>query len=108
MHTKQISSILIAEQGSNPTRRLVIPARLTSRARGAGRTGDLRSGIGAGHHSASRQSRSVPAEEEYSLEVGPVVVLGVLSAFPVFQQWSAELVDYVFSHFVPSAARAIE
>ena len=37
-----------------------------------------------------------------------VVVLGVLSAFPVFQQWSAELVDYVFSHFVPSAARAIE
>ena len=37
-----------------------------------------------------------------------VVVLGVLSAFPVFQQWSAELVDYVFSHFMPSAARAIE
>ena len=37
-----------------------------------------------------------------------VVVRGVLSAFPVFQQWSAELVDYVFSHFVPSAARAIE
>ena len=36
-----------------------------------------------------------------------VVVLGVLSAFPVFQQWSAELVDYVFSHFMPSAARAI-
>ena len=37
-----------------------------------------------------------------------VVVLGVLSAFPVFEQWSAELVDYVFSHFMPSAARAIE
>ena len=37
-----------------------------------------------------------------------VVVLGVLSAFPVFQQWSAELVDYVFSHFMPSAARALE
>ena len=37
-----------------------------------------------------------------------VVVLGVLSAFPVFQQWSAELVDYVFSHFMPTAARAIE
>ncbi|HRF84825.1 MAG: YihY family inner membrane protein [Xanthomonadales bacterium] len=37
-----------------------------------------------------------------------VVVLGVLSAFPVFQQWSAELVDYVFSNFMPSAARAIE
>jgi len=37
-----------------------------------------------------------------------VVVLGVLSAFPVFQQWSDELVNYVFSHFMPSAARAIE
>jgi len=37
-----------------------------------------------------------------------VVVLGVLSAFPVFDQWSSALVDYVFSHFVPSAARAIE
>ena len=37
-----------------------------------------------------------------------VVVLGVLAAFPVFDQWSKELVDYVFSNFVPSAARAIE
>lgn len=37
-----------------------------------------------------------------------VVVLGVLSAFPVFDQWSKDLVDYVFSNFVPSAARAIE
>ncbi len=37
-----------------------------------------------------------------------VVVLGVLAAFPVFEQWSSALVDYVFSNFVPSAARAIE
>ena len=44
----------------------------------------------------------------FALVPRAVVVLGVLSAFPVFQQWSAELVDYVFSHFVPSAARAIE
>src|SRR5690606_16682945 len=36
-----------------------------------------------------------------------VVVLGVLAAFPVFDQWSAALVDYVFSNFMPSAARAI-
>ncbi|KAF1699885.1 YihY family inner membrane protein [Pseudoxanthomonas suwonensis] len=37
-----------------------------------------------------------------------VVVLGVLAAFPVFDQWSNALVDYVFSNFMPSAARAIE
>jgi len=37
-----------------------------------------------------------------------VVVFGVLSAFPVFERWSGELSDFVFSHFVPSAARATE
>ena len=37
-----------------------------------------------------------------------VVVLGVLSAFPVFQDISGQLVDYVLSNFVPSAAEAIE
>jgi membrane protein len=37
-----------------------------------------------------------------------VVVLGMLSAFPMFEDWSKALVDYVFSNFVPSAARAIE
>ncbi|WP_051412578.1 YihY family inner membrane protein [Pseudoxanthomonas sp. J35] len=36
-----------------------------------------------------------------------VVVLGVLSAFPAFRDLSGELVDYVTSNFVPSAARAI-
>ena len=37
-----------------------------------------------------------------------IVVFGVLSAFPVFEHWSAALSDYVFSNFVPSAARAAE
>ena len=37
-----------------------------------------------------------------------IVVFGVLSAFPVFDRWSAALSDYVFSNFVPSAARAAE
>lgn len=33
-----------------------------------------------------------------------MVVFGVLSIFPVFDQWSVQLTDYVFSNFVPSAA----
>jgi len=37
-----------------------------------------------------------------------MVVFGVLSAFPVFDRWSEQLTDYVFSNFVPSSARAIE
>ncbi len=37
-----------------------------------------------------------------------IVVFGVLSAFPVFDRWSDQLSDYVFSNFVPSAARAAE
>jgi membrane protein len=37
-----------------------------------------------------------------------MVVFGVLSAFPVFDRWSDQLSDYVFSNFVPSAARATE
>lgn len=37
-----------------------------------------------------------------------IVVFGVLSAFPVFDHWSDQLSDYVFSNFVPSAARAAE
>lgn len=37
-----------------------------------------------------------------------MVVFGVLSAFPVFEKWSDQLSDYVFSNFVPSSARAIE
>jgi len=37
-----------------------------------------------------------------------VVVFGVLSAFPVFAEWSDRLSDYIFSNFVPSAARSVE
>lgn len=37
-----------------------------------------------------------------------MVVFGVLSAFPVFDTWSAQLSDYIFSNFVPSSARAVE
>ena len=37
-----------------------------------------------------------------------MVVFGILSAFPVYQEWSAQLSTYIFSNFVPSAARAVE
>lgn len=37
-----------------------------------------------------------------------MVVFGVLSAFPVFERWSDQLSDYIFSNFVPSAARSAE
>ncbi|SKA09774.1 YihY family inner membrane protein [Novilysobacter spongiicola] len=37
-----------------------------------------------------------------------MVVFGVLSAFPVFSEWSERLSDYIFSNFVPSAARSVE
>ena len=37
-----------------------------------------------------------------------MVVFGVLSAFPVYEEWSAQLSAYVFSNFVPSSASAVE
>ncbi|MGY0797819.1 YihY family inner membrane protein [Lysobacter sp. A286] len=37
-----------------------------------------------------------------------MVVFGVLSGFPVFAEWSERLSDYIFSNFVPSAARSVE
>ncbi len=37
-----------------------------------------------------------------------MVVFGVLSAFPVFEQWSVQLSGYIFSNFVPRAANAVE
>ncbi len=37
-----------------------------------------------------------------------MVVFGVLSAFPVYEQWSTQLSTYIFSNFVPSSARAVE
>jgi membrane protein len=37
-----------------------------------------------------------------------MVVFGVLSAFPAFNDWSGQLSDYIFSNFVPSSARRVE
>ncbi len=37
-----------------------------------------------------------------------LVVFGVLSAFPVFGEWSDRLSNYVFSNFVPSSARSVQ
>ncbi len=37
-----------------------------------------------------------------------MVVFGVLSAFPVYDEWSRQLSAYIFSNFVPSSARAAE
>ncbi len=37
-----------------------------------------------------------------------MVVFGVLSAFPVFEVWSDQLSNYIFSNFVPSAASSAE
>ena len=37
-----------------------------------------------------------------------MVVFGVLSAFPVFELWSASLQKYIFANFVPSAAGAVQ
>ena len=37
-----------------------------------------------------------------------MVVFGVLSAFPVFDEWSRQLSDYIFSNFVPSAASSVQ
>lgn len=37
-----------------------------------------------------------------------MVVFGTLSAFPVFDKWSDQLSQYVFSNFVPSSASAVQ
>jgi membrane protein len=37
-----------------------------------------------------------------------MVVFGVLSAFPVFGEWSDQLSAYIFDNFVPSAARSVQ
>lgn len=37
-----------------------------------------------------------------------MVVFGVLSAFPVYEQWSDQLSHYIFANFVPSSAREVE
>jgi len=40
----------------------------------------------------------------------PVIaaVLGILSAFPVFQKWRSSVTDFLFTNFVPGAARAVQ
>ena len=37
-----------------------------------------------------------------------MVVFGVLSAFPVFNEWKDQLSGYIFSNFVPTAASSVE
>jgi len=37
-----------------------------------------------------------------------IVVLGVLSAFPMFNEWRDQLTAYIFSNFVPSAASTVK
>ena len=37
-----------------------------------------------------------------------LVVFGVLKGLPVFSEWSDQLSNYVFSNFVPNAARSVE
>jgi membrane protein len=37
-----------------------------------------------------------------------IVVFGVLSAFPVYEQWSDQLSHYIFANFVPTSAREVE
>ncbi len=37
-----------------------------------------------------------------------MVVFGVLSAFPVYEQWSDQLSHYIFANFVPTSAREVE
>ena len=37
-----------------------------------------------------------------------MVVFGILSAFPVYKDWSGQLSTYIFSNFVPSSAWAVQ
>ena len=44
----------------------------------------------------------------FALVPAAIVVFGVLSAFPVFGEWRDRLSEYIFAHFVPSAASAVQ
>ncbi|MDZ7791237.1 MAG: virulence factor BrkB family protein [Xanthomonadales bacterium] len=61
-----------------------------------------------------REDRSLEAAAALSytslLAVVPLmaVMLGVISAFPVFDQWANELESYIFSNFVPAAGDAVQ
>lgn len=37
-----------------------------------------------------------------------MVAFGALSAFPVFEEWSKQLREYIFANFVPSSASAVQ
>ncbi|MFB0466930.1 YihY family inner membrane protein [Xanthomonas euvesicatoria] len=37
-----------------------------------------------------------------------IVVFGVLSAFPAFNEWKDALTDFIFNNFVPGAARSVQ
>ncbi|RBG12463.1 hypothetical protein BRM76_01170, partial [Xanthomonas oryzae pv. oryzae] len=37
-----------------------------------------------------------------------IVVFGVLSAFPAFNEWKDALTDFIFTNFVPGAARSVQ
>ncbi|MEE7546773.1 YihY family inner membrane protein [Xanthomonas sp. Kuri4-1] len=37
-----------------------------------------------------------------------IVVFGVLSAFPAFEEWKGALTDFIFNNFVPGAARSVQ
>src|SRR5699024_1331081 len=61
-----------------------------------------------------RDDRSLEAAAALSytslLAVVPLmaVMLGVISAFPVFDQWANEVESYVFTNFVPAAGDAVQ
>ncbi len=61
-----------------------------------------------------REDRSLEAAAALSytslLALVPLmaVMLGVISAFPVFDQWANELESYIFSNFVPAAGDAVQ
>ena len=44
----------------------------------------------------------------FALVPASMVVFGILAAFPVFDAWTAQLMHFVFSNFVPSSARVVE
>ncbi|KRG67365.1 YihY family inner membrane protein [Pseudoxanthomonas dokdonensis] len=44
----------------------------------------------------------------FSLVPLAMVVFGVLSAFPAFEEWKGQLTGYIFSNFVPSAASKVQ
>ncbi|MFO0029409.1 MAG: YihY family inner membrane protein [Pseudomonadota bacterium] len=44
----------------------------------------------------------------FALVPQTTAVFGILAAVPVFQQWSDRISDFVFTHFVPAAAQAMQ